>query len=104
MNLCQDTLQSTGKLFHKAEKTQQLEKQHQVQTAFPLKLGKNTNETPIASSNGAEAVFQGWLELTRGPNQNFHVLTSHSFGLPKDSSNLVLSVPAHRCFHHHCGL
>lgn len=41
MNLSQDTLQSTGKLlFHKAEEMQQLEKQQQVQIAFPQNLGK----------------------------------------------------------------
>lgn len=113
MNLCQDTLQSTGKLlFHKAEEIQQLEKQQQVQTAFPPKLGTNTNEMPVASSNGAGVLFQGWLELTCGPTQHFqHILTSHSFGLPKDSNILILSVPvpvpsvpAHRCFHHQDGL
>lgn len=41
MNLSWDTLQSTGKLiFHKAEETQKLEKQQQVQTAFPKNLGQ----------------------------------------------------------------
>lgn len=90
MNLCQDTLQSTGKLFHKAEETQQLEKQQQVQRAFVPNLGTNTNETLVVSSDGAGALFQGWLELMCGPNQNFqHVLTTVSFGLPKDFSILV---------------
>lgn len=44
MNLCQDTLQITGKFqFHKAAETQQLEKcQHVQKASFPPKLGMKT--------------------------------------------------------------